>query len=92
MFAIAFLFVRVLCDYFKPRQRLESAILVLRRQLKVLQQRAPRRLYLTWADSIGQRSLSLKRLVPRSEIGWSIRLPRLSGKWNMMQMANSSSK
>jgi hypothetical protein len=50
MFAIAFLFVRVLCDGFKARRRLEAEILVLRHQLNVLQQRAPRRLYLTWAD------------------------------------------
>jgi len=50
MFAIAFLFVRVLCDCFKSRRRLEAEILVLRHQLNVLQQRAPRRLYLTWAD------------------------------------------
>jgi hypothetical protein len=45
MFAIAFLCVRVLCDYFKSRRRLEAEILVLRHQLNVLQQRAPRRLY-----------------------------------------------
>ena len=50
MFAIAFLFVRVLCDCFKARRRLEAEILVLRHQLNVLQQRALRRLYLTWAD------------------------------------------
>ncbi|MGB8080552.1 MAG: hypothetical protein WCF83_08805 [Pseudolabrys sp.] len=50
MFAIAFLFVRVLCDGFKSRRRLEAEILVLRHQLNVLQQRAPHRLYLTWAD------------------------------------------
>ena len=50
MFAIALLFVRVLCDGFKSRRRLEAEILVLRHQLNVLQQRAPRRLYLTWAD------------------------------------------
>src|ERR1039458_5533220 len=50
MFAIAFLFVRVLCDCFKPRRRLEAEILVLRHQLNVLQQRVPRRLYLSWAD------------------------------------------
>ncbi|MGZ4924663.1 MAG: hypothetical protein ACXV5H_12045, partial [Halobacteriota archaeon] len=50
MFAIAFLFVRVLCDGFKSRRRLEAEILVLQHQLNVLQQRAPRRLYLTWAD------------------------------------------
>ena len=50
MFAIAFLFVRVLCDGFKSRRRLEAEILELRHQLNVLQQRAPRRLYLSWAN------------------------------------------
>ena len=50
MFAIAFLFVRVLCDGFKSRRRLEAEILVLRHQLNALQQRTPRRLYLTWID------------------------------------------
>jgi hypothetical protein len=50
MFAIAFLFVRVLCDGFKSRRRLEAEVLVLRHQLNILQQRAPRRLYLTWAE------------------------------------------
>jgi len=41
MFAIAFLFVRVLCNCFKSRRRLEAENLVLRHQLNVLQQRAP---------------------------------------------------
>jgi hypothetical protein len=50
MIAIAFLFVGVLCDCFKSRRRLEAEILVLRHQLNVLQQRAPRRLQLHWAD------------------------------------------
>jgi hypothetical protein len=50
MIAIAILFVRVLCDCFKSRRRLEAEILVLRHQLNVLRQRAPRRLNLTWAD------------------------------------------
>src|ERR1700738_2863366 len=51
MIAIAVLFVRMLCDYFKPRQRLEAGILVLRHQLNVLQQHAPRRaLHLRWID------------------------------------------
>jgi hypothetical protein len=41
----------MLCDYFKPRRQLEAEILVLRHQLSVLQQRAPRRrLHLRWAD------------------------------------------
>ena len=42
MIAIGLLFVRMLCDWFKPRQQLEAEILVLRHQLNVLQQRAPR--------------------------------------------------
>src|SRR5215211_8833734 len=50
MFAIAFLFVRVLCDCFKSRRRLEAEILVLRHQLSVLQQRMPGRVHLRWAD------------------------------------------
>src|SRR6266852_655967 len=50
MIATALLFVRVLCDFFKSRRRLEAETLVLRHQLNVLQQRAPRRLYLTWVD------------------------------------------
>jgi hypothetical protein len=45
MIAIAFLFVRALCDCFKSRWRLEAEILVLRHQLNVLRQRAPRRLH-----------------------------------------------
>ena len=51
MLAIGFLFVRMLCDFFKPRPRLEAEILILRHQLNVLQQRAPRRrLHLRWID------------------------------------------
>ena len=49
MFAVGLLLVRMLCDLFKPRPRLE--ILILRRQLNVLQQRMPRRrLHLHWID------------------------------------------
>ena len=51
MIAIAFLFVRMLCDFFKPRQRLEAEILILRHQVNVLRQHAPRRaLRLRWID------------------------------------------
>jgi hypothetical protein len=50
MIAIALLFVRMLCDCLKPRWRLEAEILALRHQLNVLQQRAPPRLHLRWAD------------------------------------------
>jgi hypothetical protein len=36
MIAIGFLFVRILCDCFRSRWRLEAEILVLRNQLNVL--------------------------------------------------------
>ena len=36
MVAIGLLFIRMLCDCFKPRQQLETEILVLRHQLNVL--------------------------------------------------------
>jgi hypothetical protein len=50
LFAIGLLFVRMLCDWFKSRRRLEAEILVLRHQLNVLQQRMPRRVHLRWAE------------------------------------------
>jgi hypothetical protein len=50
MIAIGLLFVRMLCDCFKSRRQLEAEILVLRHQLNVLRQRAPRRLHLRWVD------------------------------------------
>jgi hypothetical protein len=40
----------MLRDCFKSRQQLEAEILILQRQLNVLQQRAPRRLHLRWVD------------------------------------------
>ena len=40
----------MLCDCFKSQQQLEAEIMVLRHELNVLQQRAPRRLHLRWAD------------------------------------------
>jgi hypothetical protein len=45
MIAIGLLLLRMLCDFFKPRPRLEAEILILRHQLNVLQQRTPRRRY-----------------------------------------------
>src|SRR6266851_1246602 len=50
MIAIGLLFVRMLCDCFKSRRRLEAENLVLLHQLNVLQQRAPHRVHLRWAD------------------------------------------
>jgi len=57
MIAIGLLFVRMLCDYFKSRPQLEAEIVILRHQLNVLQQRAPRRMHLSWADRCVYRKL-----------------------------------
>jgi hypothetical protein len=50
MIALGLLFLRLLCDRFKPRQQLEAEILVLRHQLNILQQRAPGRPHFRWID------------------------------------------
>src|SRR5262245_19945659 len=50
MIAIGLLFVRMLCDCFKSRRQLNAEIMVLRHQLNVLRQRAPRGAYLRWVD------------------------------------------
>ena len=81
MFAIAFLFVRVLRDCFKSRRRLKAENLMLRHQLNVLQQRAPRRLYLTWAD----RALFvwLYRRFPRILDSLTIVRPETVVRWHL---------
>jgi hypothetical protein len=50
MIAMGLLFIRLLSDRFKPRQQLETEILVLRHQLNILQRRAPGRPHLRWVD------------------------------------------
>ena len=50
MIALGLLFLRLLCDRFKPRQQLETEILVLRHQLNILQRRAAGRPHLRWVD------------------------------------------
>ena len=50
MIAIGLLFIRMLCDCFKPRQQLQAEMLVLRHQLNILRRCAPRRPHLRWAD------------------------------------------
>src|SRR5205807_3898082 len=50
MIALGLLFLRLLCDRFKPRQQLEAEILVLRHQVNILQQRAPGRPHFRWVD------------------------------------------
>ena len=67
MIAIGLLFIRMLCDCFRPRQQLEAEILVLRHQLNVLRQRVPRRPHLCWADraySFGSIIAALASLTP----------------------------
>jgi transposase InsO family protein len=80
MVAIGVLFVRMLCDWFKSRRRLEAEVLVLRHQLNVLQQRAPRRVHLRWAD----RALFiwLYRRCPRILKAISILRPETVVRWH----------
>src|SRR6202048_4168385 len=85
MLAMGLLFIRMLCDLFKPRQQLEAEILVLRHQLNVLQQRAPRRLHLRWAD----RALFiwLYRRYPRILDAITIVRPETVVSWHRMGFA-----
>ena len=85
MIAIAFLFVCVLCDCFKSRRQLEAEILVLRHQLNVLRQRAPRRLHLRWAG----RALFvwLYRRCPRILDAVTIVRPETVVRWHRMGFA-----
>src|SRR6476620_9731481 len=85
MIAIGVLFVRMLRDYFTPRQQLEAEILVLRHQLNVLQQRAPHRLHLRWAD----RALFiwLYRRCPRILNAITIVRPETVLRWHRMGFA-----
>src|SRR3989475_12406824 len=85
MIAIGLLFVRMLCDCFKSRWRLKAENLVLRHQLNVLQQRAPRRLYLRWAH----RALFiwLYRRCPRILDAVTIVRPETVVRWHRMGFA-----
>src|SRR5262245_16178026 len=82
MIAIALLFIRMLCDCFKPRQQLAAEILVLRHQLNVLQQRPPRRPHLRWVD----RALFiwLYRRCPRILNAMSIVRPATVLRWHRL--------
>jgi hypothetical protein len=85
MIAIGLLFVRMLCDCFRSRRRLEAENLVLRHQLNVLQQRAPHRLHLRWAD----RALFvwLYRCCPRILDAITIVKPETVVRWHQMGFA-----
>src|SRR5450759_3640044 len=85
MIAIAFLFVRMVCDCFKSRRRLDAELLVLRHQLNVLRQRAPCRLNLRWVD----RALFvwLYRRFPRILDAITIVRPETVVRWHRMGFA-----
>jgi hypothetical protein len=85
MIAMVFLLVGMLCDCFKSRRRLEAEILALRHQLNILQQRAPRRLHLRWAD----RALFiwLYRRCPRILDAITIVRPDTIVRWHRMGFA-----
>src|SRR5258708_9312025 len=82
MIAIGLLVGRMLCDCFKPRQQLQAEMLVLRHQLNVLRQRAPRRPHLRWAD----RALFiwLYRRCPRILSAITIVRPETVLRWHRM--------
>src|SRR6266852_8585435 len=83
MIAIGLLFVRMLCDFFKPRPRLEAEILILRHQLNVLQQRTPRRrLHLRWVDRAV--FIWLYRRYPRILDAMTIVRPDTVVRWHRM--------
>ena len=85
MIAIGLLFVRLLCDCFKSRRQLEAENLVLRHQLNVLRQLAPRRLHLRWAN----RALFiwLYRRCPRVLDVITIVRPETIVRWHRMGFA-----
>src|ERR1700758_4326732 len=85
MIAIALLFVRMLRDCFKSRSRLEAEIVVLRHQLNVLRLRAPRRLYLRWADRL--LFVWLYRRFPRILDAITIVRPETVVRWHRMGFA-----
>ena len=85
MIVIGFLFVRVLCDCFRPRQQLEAELIVLRHQLNILQRQAPRRPHLRWVD----RALFiwLYRRCPRILDAIAIVRPETVVRWHRMGFA-----
>ena len=85
MIAIGLLFVRMLCDCFKSRRRLEAENLVLRHQLNILRQRAPNRLHVRWTD----RALFiwLYRRCPRILDAITIVRPETVVRWHRMGFA-----
>ncbi len=85
MTAIAWVILRALRDCFKSRRQLEAEILVLRHQLNVLQQRAPRRLLLRRADRAV--FIWLYRCCPRILDAVTIVRPETIVRWHRMGFA-----
>ena len=85
MIALGLLFLRLLCDRFKPRQQLEAEILVLRHQLNILQQRAAGRPHFRWVD----RALFiwLYRRCPRILNAITVVRPETVLRWHRMGFA-----
>ena len=82
MIAIGLLFVRMLCDCFRPREQLEAELLVLRHQLNILRRRAPRRPRLSWADHA--LFIWLYRRCPRILNAITIVRPETVLRWHRM--------
>jgi hypothetical protein len=84
MIALGILFLRLLCDRFKPRQQLEAEILALRHQLNILH-RAPGRPYLRRVD----RALFiwLYRRWPRTLNAITVVRPETVLRWHRMGFA-----
>jgi hypothetical protein len=84
MIALGLLFLRLLCDRFKPRQQLEAEILVLRHQLSILH-RARGRPHLLWVD----RALFiwLYRRCPRILNAITVVRPETVLRWHRMGFA-----
>ena len=85
MIANGLLFVRMLCNCLRSRQQLEAEIVILRHQLNVLRQRAPRKPHLRWID----RALFvwLYRRCPCILHAITIIRPETVVRWNRMGFA-----
>jgi hypothetical protein len=85
MIALGLLVVYLLCDRFKPRQQLETEILVLRHQLNILQRRAAGRPHLLWVDRA--LFILLYRRCPRILNAITVVRPETVLRWHRMGFA-----
>jgi hypothetical protein len=84
MIALMFLFLRLLCDRFRPRRQLEVEILALRHQLNILH-RARGRPHLRWVDRA--LFISLYRCCPRILNAITVVRPETVLRWHRMGFA-----